>query len=162
MERKMNDTTTDGKTGTVKITRNFNLPLEEVWKAWSEPASFKKWWGPEEYDCTSCKIDFKPGGKIFANMVSEKGEEIWSICKITEINLMKEIFYNDYFADHDGNIVSPEYYNMPGDWSNVKVHVAFEEANGETKMTVEQSGIPVELIKECTAGWNSSLDKLDR
>lgn len=51
---------------------------------------------------------------------------------------------------------------MPGDWSNVKVHVAFEEANGETKMTVEQSGIPVELIKECTAGWNSSLDKLDR
>ena len=44
MERKMNDTTTDGKTGTVKITRNFNLPLEEVWKAWSEPASFKKWW----------------------------------------------------------------------------------------------------------------------
>ena len=75
---------------------------------------------------------------------------------------MKEFFYNDYFADHDGNIVSPEYYNMPGDWSNVKVHVAFEEANGETKMTVEQSGIPVELIKECTAGWNSSLDKLDR
>ncbi len=31
---------------TVNIKRTFDLPLETVWKAWSEPESLKKWWGP--------------------------------------------------------------------------------------------------------------------
>ena len=162
METKKTDTTTDGKTGTVSISRKFNLSLKKVWRAWSEGEEFKKWWGPKEYKCTFCSFSFKEGGSFFANMISDKGEEIWSVGKYTEIIHMKEIVYNDYFADKDGNIVSPEFYNMVGDWSDVKVHVLFEEADNETRMTVQQTGVPEEMIKDCTMGWNSSFDKLDR
>ena len=50
------------------IKRTFNLPLTTVWKAWSDSESMKKWWGPEEYTCPDCSIDFKVGGKFLASM----------------------------------------------------------------------------------------------
>ena len=44
---------------TITIKRIFNLTLVSVWKAWTEPESAKKWWGPKEYTCPYCSIDFK-------------------------------------------------------------------------------------------------------
>jgi uncharacterized protein YndB with AHSA1/START domain len=29
------------------ITRVFDAPVEQVWKAWVEPEMVKQWWGPE-------------------------------------------------------------------------------------------------------------------
>ena len=42
-----NDISTLEKQKTITIKRTFNLPLTTVWKAWTEPESFKKWWGPD-------------------------------------------------------------------------------------------------------------------
>ena len=44
---------------TITIKRIFNLPLQKVWKGWSEPESFKKWYSPQEYTCPGCNIEFK-------------------------------------------------------------------------------------------------------
>ena len=31
------------------ITRVFDAPRELVWKAWTDPEHFQRWWGPKDY-----------------------------------------------------------------------------------------------------------------
>lgn len=40
----MTQNSTAEKQKTISIKRTVNLPLSTVWKAWTEPESFKKWW----------------------------------------------------------------------------------------------------------------------
>jgi uncharacterized protein YndB with AHSA1/START domain len=61
---------------TVSINRLFNLTVDTVWKAWSEPEQFKKWWGPKDYTCPVCTIDFKVGGENLACMKGPDGKDI--------------------------------------------------------------------------------------
>ncbi len=59
------------------ITRTFDLAVTKVWQAWTEPESFKKWWGPKNFTCPYCSIDLKPGGKYLTCMLSYEGAEFW-------------------------------------------------------------------------------------
>ncbi len=47
---------------TIVITRVYNAPVEDVWRAWSEPELVKRWWGPDRFTCPIAKIDFREGG----------------------------------------------------------------------------------------------------
>lgn len=44
------------------ISRFINAPRAAVWKAWSEPAHFAKWWIPAPLQCKVVKLDLRPGG----------------------------------------------------------------------------------------------------
>src|SRR3989338_4090306 len=92
----------------IVINLTFNLPLSQVWRAWSEVDSFKKWWGPKDYTCPSCRIDFKVGGKILASMKGPDGKEIWSTGTYREIVPMRKIVCTDNFSDSKGNVISGE------------------------------------------------------
>lgn len=39
------------------IERVFNVPIERVWKAWSDEETIKKWWGPKNFTAPIIKID---------------------------------------------------------------------------------------------------------
>ncbi|MBC7773824.1 MAG: SRPBCC domain-containing protein [Phycisphaerae bacterium] len=156
----MTATATENKT--ISIKRTFNFPLNTVWKAWTEPESFKKWWGPKEYTCPSCTIDFKVGGKFLNSMKGADGKEIWATGTYKEIIPLKKIVYTDSFADSDGNIVPAAYYNMPGEWDMaLLVTLEFEEVNGKTNMKLQHAGLPAEISDDCIKGWQSSFDKLE-
>jgi len=162
MTTKNYDTAVAGKQKTVSIKRTFDLPVSTMWKAWSEPESFKKWWGPNDYTCPDCTIDFKVGGKNLASMQGRDGKKIWSTNTYREIIPMKKIVYVDNFADEKGNSVPASYYNMPGDWSKeMVVTVAFEDVNGKTKMSLEHTNLPEEMHDDCVTGWQQSFDKLE-
>lgn len=45
------------------IEREFEGPVDIVWRAWTEPELVKKWWGPQGFHAPSIKIDFRVGGK---------------------------------------------------------------------------------------------------
>lgn len=157
-----NDTATAEKQKTISIKRTFNLPLTTVWKAWTEPESCKKWWGPKEYTCPDCIIDFKVGGTYLNSMKGPDGKEIWSTGTYKEIIPFKKIVLTDSFADSKGNIVPASFYNMPGEWDEeLMVTIEFEEADGKTNMTMQHAGLPVEISDECIKGWQSSFDKLE-
>ena len=157
-----NDVSTTEKQRVVSIKRTLNLPLNTVWKAWTEPESFKKWWGPKEYTCPTCTIDFKVGGKYLNSMKAGDGKEIWSTGAYKEITPLKKIVYTDSFADSKGNIVPASFYKMPGEWAlELMVTVKFEEANGKTSISLKLVGLPIEMGDDCMKGWQSSFDKLE-
>ncbi|CAN5513517.1 SRPBCC domain-containing protein [soil metagenome] len=159
---KNNETTVAGKQKTVIIKRALNLPIDTVWKSWTDAEIFRKWWGPKDYTCPTCTIDFKVGGKNHSSMKGPDGKEIWSIGTFREIIPKKKIVYIDSFADKKGNIVSPAYYDMPGDWGReLKVTITLEDLGGKTKMHLEHEGIPREMYDDCVTGWQQSFDKLE-
>lgn len=148
---------------TITIDRTFDLPLNTMWKAWTEEESFKKWFSPETYTTPSATIDFRVGGTYFFSMKAPDGKETWSTGTYKEIIPMKKIVYSDSFADAEGNIVNASYYNMPGDWDlALTVTVEFEETDGKTNMKLTHEGLPLEVAEDCKKGWQSCFDKLER
>ena len=48
------------------VTRTFDAPPELVFKAWSDPSLFRRWWLPESVagvSLVSCEMDVRTGGK---------------------------------------------------------------------------------------------------
>ncbi|OGY26117.1 MAG: hypothetical protein A2Z24_01835 [Candidatus Woykebacteria bacterium RBG_16_44_10] len=149
------------------ITRTFDAPQEQVWKAWIEPELIKKWWGPKDFTCPAANIDFKVGGKSHVAMHGPKGSEfdkdLWSTGTYKEIVPMGRIVTTDSFADEKDNVVSAEHYGMSADFPlELQVTLMFEElpAN-KTRMTLQHVGFPAGKEQEdAKAGWNQSFDKL--
>ena len=46
------------------VTRTFNGPVRLVFKAWSDPALFQRWWIPQSFGMkiVSCRMDIRTGG----------------------------------------------------------------------------------------------------
>lgn len=55
------------------IDRVIRAPREDVWAAWTEPASLARWWLPAPMHCRVDRLDARPGG-AFVTSMSEDGE----------------------------------------------------------------------------------------
>jgi uncharacterized protein YndB with AHSA1/START domain len=147
---------------TINITRIFDLSHDKVWKAWTEPESFKKWWGPKDFTCPYCTMDLQEGGKYLNCMRSPQGDEFWTTGLYLEIIPYQKLVYSDSFSDDKGNIIPASDLKMPGDWPlELLVTVTFEEMGETTKMELQQVGIPPEIYDDCITGWQQSFDKLE-
>ena len=143
------------------ITRVFDLPCKSVWKAWTDPDYFMRWWGPKDFTSPFCKLDLRVDGKYLCCMRSKKGQDFWSTGTYNEIVPLKRIVYTDGFADEKGNAVPASHYEMPGDdWPmELTVTITFEDLGNNTRMTLKHIGLPAGQIKElCSTGWNDSFD----
>jgi len=144
------------------ITRTFDAPRELMWKAWTDPESVKRWWGPKDFTSPVSKIDFRVGGSYLNCMRSPEGQDYWSTGVYREIVEPEKIVYTDSFSDAEGNLVSASYYGMSGDWPlELLVTVTFEEHGGKTRLTLRHIGIPAGENRDMAkAGWDESFDKL--
>jgi len=161
------DTSTASRTTNARelvITRAFRAPRRLVWKAWTDPVHFRRWWGPGTFTCPACAIDLRVGGTYRNCMRSPDGKDFWTTGEYLEIVPLERLVYTDHFADEHGNIVPPSHYGFPGDWTDqMVVTVTFEDLNGGTKMTLRHTGLPAgELSAQTGMGWNESFDKLEQ
>ena len=145
----------------IVITRVFDAPRELVWKAWTEPERFRRWWGPRGYTSPRASIDPRVGGTYLVSMRPAKGQEVWITGTYKEVIEPERLVMSDLFADAMGNVVPASYYKMPGEYPpELKISVSFKEEEGRTRMTLRHSGMPLETAKDAEAGWNESFDKL--
>lgn len=146
----------------IQIIRIFDAPRELVWKAWTHPQHFRRWWGPKDYTCPFCEMDFRVGGKYLNCMRSPEGKDYWGTGVFREIIPMERIVFTDCFADEQGNVVPATHYGMSPDFPlEMLVIVTFEDLDGKTKMTLEHIGIPTGPDSEgAQQGWSESFDKL--
>ena len=144
------------------ITRTFDVPRELLWKAWTDPEHFKRWWGPKDYSCPFCEMDLRVGGRYLNCMRSPEGQEYWSTGVYREIIPMERIVFTDCFADEKGNIVPATHYGLSPDFPlEMLVSVTFEDQDGRTKMTLKHIGLPTGSEDDgAQQGWNESFDKL--
>ena len=147
----------------IVIHRVFDLPITKVWKAFTEPEQFKKWWGPNGFTCPSSKMDARVGGKYLNCMRGPDGKEYWSTGVVKEFVPEKKLVITDSFSDEHGNITSASELGMPGDWPReLLITINLDEAHSATKLRLIHEGVPDEMREECIKGWNESLDKLEK
>src|ERR1043165_5313513 len=92
---------TDSKISSPKdlvIHRVFQLPLSSVWKAWTEPGEFKKWWGPKNFTSSVSKMEQRVGGHYLACMFSPDGKEFWTTGEVKEFIPGKKLVVTDSFS----------------------------------------------------------------
>ncbi|MEK6744199.1 MAG: SRPBCC domain-containing protein [Nitrospirota bacterium] len=144
------------------ISRVFNAPREQVWKAWTEPEQMKRWWGPKGFTAPASTIDLRVGGKYLSSMRSPEGQEFWSTGVYREIVPLSRIVCTDSFADANGNVVPASHYGMEGGWPlELQITVTFEDIGGKTIMNLRHAGVPAGQMRDlCETGWKESFDKL--
>lgn len=143
------------------ITRTFDAPRQLVWKAWTDPELYKKWWGPTHFTCPVFERDLRVGGKYLSCMRSPDGQDFWVTGYYREITPYDRLVYTDSFADEHGNVVpSTHYYGMPEMPLETLVTVTLVEEDGKTVMTMQHNLPAGEHASGANEGWNQSFDKL--
>jgi uncharacterized protein YndB with AHSA1/START domain len=56
------------------VTRDFDAPVEKVWKAWTVPHILDQWWAPRPWKTETKSLDFRPGGLWLYSMVGPNGD----------------------------------------------------------------------------------------
>ena len=147
------------------FTRVFDVSIERVWSAWTEPSIVKNWWGPDNFECPTAKLDFREGGVSLVSMASPKlgFPEQYSTWRYTKIVPMQEIEYILNLADKDGTKIDPALVGMPADFPRDILNiVTFEElGEGRTKVTVTEKDWPVgQMMEMSRMGMEQCLDKM--
>jgi uncharacterized protein YndB with AHSA1/START domain len=131
-----NDTSSDKRD--LVLTRVFEAPIEEVWRAWHDPEYVMQWWGPDGFTCPLAKIDFREGGTSLVSMSSPEYGDQFSTWHYQTIVPMQQIDYIHNLADQDGNRIDPADIGMPPDFPRDQLHsVAFKALDdNRTEMTI--------------------------
>jgi uncharacterized protein YndB with AHSA1/START domain len=152
--------TTDEVNKKIKATREFDAPVEKVWKAWTEKELLDQWWAPKPWKAKTMSMDFRDGGTWLYYMEGPEGERHY--CRADYRSIVPNKTYEglDAFTDEKGNINE----EMP----RMKWKVAFNKAGSGTKVDVEITFDSIESLekiiemgfKEGFAMAHNNLDEL--
>lgn len=138
------------------MVRDFPVPQQAVYDAWTHPSRATDWWGPEGFIVPTDRvsIDGRVGGTYRACMVNTStGDELWWGGVLRELDPPNRLAMTREWQEPDGSAASAE--------TLMTVDLAPHE-NG-TRMTFRQG--PFSDHREIDghqAGWNSSFDRLSR
>ena len=101
----MNDTifTEDFDQKQMIMEREFNGPIELVWRAWTEAELLDQWWAPKPWKSETSHMDLSEGGYRLYAMVSPEGERHWNKTIYLKIQAEDFLDVEDFFCDEDGN-----------------------------------------------------------
>jgi uncharacterized protein YndB with AHSA1/START domain len=152
---------TDSAAKKVYIAREFDAPIEKVWKAWTDPEILDKWWAPKPAKAVTKIMDFKVGGTWQFAMVSPEGQKHWIYAGFTAIENGKAYSSTAFICDGEGNPLTsgPKWHrdtrfsSIEGNRTKVDIEVTYEDEATFERMA---SG----FFKEGTAIGYNQLDEL--
>jgi uncharacterized protein YndB with AHSA1/START domain len=117
------------------VSREFNAPVEKVWKAHTDPKLLEKWVAPKPWKIETKTWDFTVGGISLYAMVSPEGHKMWVYDKFTAIENESLIACTGAHCDGEGNpaLDGPKSYkdsrfsSLEGNRSKVDVVLTFED-----------------------------------
>ena len=147
----------------VAVTRTFDVPVDQVWKAWVDPEYVMQWWGPDGFTSPLARIDFREGGTSLVSMRSPEGQDLYNTWTYGRIVAHQRIEFVLRFTDQAGKPLDPHALGMPPGIPEAVPHVVtFAAVDGSTtEMTVTEYGYASEQVAEVSRmGLEQSLDKM--
>lgn len=140
------------------VTRNFDAPIDAVWKAWTTAELLDKWWAPKPYRAETKTMDFREGGMWLYCMVGPEGDRHWGRVDYLAIEKHVSISAKPGFCDEDGNM-DPE--APRSNWLK-----QFSESEGTTTVNIEITYNKIEDMKRILemgfeGGFKLGLGNLD-
>jgi uncharacterized protein YndB with AHSA1/START domain len=145
----MTDSTPAAAAQQVRITRTFDAPCQQVYRAWTDPDEVAAWYGPEHVDTPRERvhIDLRVGGRYELTMVQrDSGAEFaigYDILELVEPELL--VLRSDPMPEmgmHEPTITRVELHDI----------------GGRTRMILTDGPYPETGHAE--AGWHAAFDKL--
>lgn len=158
--------TDNSQTHHVAVTRIFDAPVTEVWKAWSESDYVKQWWGPTGFTCPLAEIDFREGGTSLVCMRAPQeygGQDFYNTWTYSQIDPHRRIEFVAHFTDKDGAQLDPAQIGIPsGVPREVRHVISFRPLDeNQTELTVTEYGYTVEEARDLSKlGMEQCLDKM--
>ena len=145
----------------IYMVREFNAPVEKVWKAFTDPDLLVKWIAPKPWTAETKTWDFTVGGISLYAMVSAEGQKHWVYAEFTAIAPGSAFSTTGMFCDGEGNPVTtgPKSYrdtifsSIEGNRTKVDTVITFEDES--TIKWFVQGG-----FKEGTESTFAVLDEL--
>jgi uncharacterized protein YndB with AHSA1/START domain len=147
----------------LEIERTYDAPVNNVWKAWTEPEQIKEWWGPDNVTIPECEVDLRVGGRIY--IVMEAGEAMgpykgtrWPMDgTFTVVEENSKLAY-EVKAWTEGQEGATEIDQV--------TELTMHEDNGKTviklKATINKTGPDTKMAVEgMQMGFNQQLEKLN-
>jgi uncharacterized protein YndB with AHSA1/START domain len=150
----------------VVVTRVFDAPVGQVWKAWSDPEYVMQWWGPTGFTCPLAEIDFREGGTSLVCMRAPQefgGQDMYNTWTYTRIVPVQRFEYIQRFTDEDGKAFDPAGLGLPaGIPKEVRTVNTFKDlGNGKTEITITEYGYTTDQVHDLSkAGLEQCLDKM--
>ncbi len=86
----------------VLVSREFDAPLEDVWRAFTESELLDQWWAPSPWKAETKHMDFRVGGYWLYAMVSPENRKHWGRMNYLAIDPLKRYDLEDFFCDEEG------------------------------------------------------------
>ncbi len=133
------------------LTRVFDVPVNLVWDAWTDPKQVGQWWGPRGFTLTTHSRDLRPGGTWVYTMHGPDGTDYPNITTYFEVEKHVRLVY-----DHGATEKTPPLF---------RVTVNFKETHGKTVMNMTMTLATREAAQETRkfikrAGGDSTWDRL--
>lgn len=149
----------DSDNSIIRIEREFEAALNQVWAAWTESELLDQWWAPLPWKTETKSMEFKVGGTWLYAMVGPENEKHW--CKADYKNILphQSFSYLDAFCDDAGNS-NTEFPRML--W---ELHFESRQLNTLVKIRIKfDSRQDLEKIIELgfKEGFTMALSNLDR
>lgn len=136
----MKETTITKNEKQLTIVRDFDAPVEQVWRAWTESDLLDQWWAPKPWKAQTKSMEFREGGTWLYAMQGPDGEQHWARMDFERIVPGKSYSGTDAFCDEAG-VINPEMAGMQ--WS-----VEFSPAADHTRVTTVVTFASEEIMQK--------------
>ena len=159
-------TSGESETFDMVLSRTFEAPVSDVWRAWTEGDYVREWWGPAGFTAPVAEMDVREGGTSLVSMRAPDdmgGFEHFHTWSYQKIEPEQRLEFVHTFADQDGNPIDPASVGLPpGIPAQVPHVLTFARgADGGTDFTVIEHGYTSpDVVELSRAGMDQTLDKL--
>jgi uncharacterized protein YndB with AHSA1/START domain len=136
----------------LEIKRVINASRDRVYRAWTDPAQLKEWFGPDRVVTRDLIADVRVGGEFRWDLTSPEGEEMTILGEYRELIPGKKIVFSwrwdDDQAWHDRTSI-------------VTIELSDYARGTELRLAHEQ--LPSEESRDRhSEGWSTLLDRLQK
>ena len=139
----------------VELTRVFAAPRQRVYRAFTDPEEFVRWYGPQGFpvDSTSVELDARVGGRQQFAMVGEDDPSM-------------RTGFDGRFVE----VVENELLSSRGAWDGIpgqatpwpsSLRVEFHDDGGKTRLVVQEGPHPPGTADFGRQAWEMMLPKLE-
>jgi uncharacterized protein YndB with AHSA1/START domain len=149
------------------MSRVLDAPRELVWRAFTEPAHLRQWWGPKGFEVLHCQVDLRPGGRFHYQLRAPNGQEMWGRFIYREIVPPERLVYIVSFSDPQGGVTRHPW--SPSWPLHTLGTLTFAEHAGRTTLTLRWTAYEATAEELATfaagldsvrQGWTGTLDQL--
>lgn len=133
---------TKSKKSDLVVTRIFNVPVWQVWEAWTDPMVLSRWKDDAGQMSPLSRIDFREGGTSFVFTSSSELGDFYSIRQYRKIIPIQRIEYVHNLTDKNGTMIDPAVTGILADFPQNQKNAVLFKALGvaRSELTIKEYG----------------------